>query len=77
MSSYTSYSGNFATVAIQCLEKVGKDNAKCTFTCDRHTFNYLVSNGYSMALPLILTVLQNPLHSTAACGLYFTIEMSD
>eukprot|EP00884_Botryococcus_braunii_P002298 jgi/Botrbrau1/12069/Bobra.0295s0024.1 len=47
LADYTSYSGNFATVAIQCLEKVPRDNAKCTFTCDRHTFNYLVSNGYT------------------------------
>ena len=39
--------GNFSTVAIQCLEKCPTDNSKFTFTCDKHTFNYLVDGGYS------------------------------
>jgi hypothetical protein len=47
LADYTSYSGNFATVAVQCLEKVPKNDGKCTFTADRHTFNYLTSGGYS------------------------------
>ena len=48
LADYTSYSGNFSTVAIQCLEKCPTDgSSKFSFTCDRHTFNYVVSGGYS------------------------------
>lgn len=47
LADYTSYTGNFSTVAIQCLEKCPTDNSKFTFTCDRHTFNYLVDGGFS------------------------------
>ena len=51
LADYTSYSGNFSTVAIQCLQKClknedSKDSApsKITFNADRHTFNYLVDD---------------------------------
>ncbi|KAK9867853.1 hypothetical protein WJX84_009201 [Apatococcus fuscideae] len=47
LADYTSYTGNFSTVAIQCLEKCPTDNSKFTYTCDRHTFNYLVEGGYT------------------------------
>lgn len=50
LADYTSYTGNFSTVAIQCLEKCPTDNSKFTFTCDRHTFNYLVDGGFSERL---------------------------
>lgn len=50
LADYTSYTGNFSTVAIQCLEKCPTDNSKFTFTCDRHTFNYLVDGGFSELL---------------------------
>ena len=47
LADYTAYTGNFSTVAIQCLEKVPSNNSRFTFTCDRHTFNYSVDGGYS------------------------------
>eukprot|EP00891_Asterochloris_glomerata_P001061 jgi/Astpho2/1061/Aster-07445 len=47
LADYTSFTGNFSTVAIQCLEKCPTDNSKFTFTCDKHTFNYLVDGGYT------------------------------
>ena len=50
LADFTAYTGNFSTVAIQCLEKCPTDNSKFTFTCDRHTFNYTIDSGYS-ALP--------------------------
>lgn len=51
LADYTSYSGNFSTVAIQCLQKCpasqpGDPPNKVTFNADRHTFNYLVDSGY-------------------------------
>jgi len=47
LADFTAYTGNFSTVAIQCLEKCPTDNSKFTFTCDRHTFNYTIDGGYS------------------------------
>ncbi len=47
LADFTAYTGNFSTVAIQCLEKCPTDNSKFTFTCDRHTFNYTIDSGYS------------------------------
>jgi len=48
LADYTSYSGNFSTVAIQCLEKCPTDGgSKFTYTCDKHTFNYVVSGGFT------------------------------
>lgn len=51
LADYTSYSGNFSTVAIQCLEKCPTDGgSKFTYTCDKHTFNYVVNGGFSKLL---------------------------
>ena len=51
LADYTSFTGNFATVAIQCLEKTPNNNSKFTYTCDKHTFNYVVDGGFSTFLP--------------------------
>lgn len=40
-------SGNFNTVAIECLQKLSNPESKFTIACDRHTFNFLVYNGFS------------------------------
>jgi len=50
LADYTAYTGNFSTVAIQCLEKCPTNNSRFTFTCDRHTFNYTIDGGYSALL---------------------------
>lgn len=50
LADYTSFTGNFATVAIQCLEKTPNNNSKFTYTCDKHTFNYVVDGGFSTPL---------------------------
>ncbi|KAK9830315.1 hypothetical protein WJX72_010959 [[Myrmecia] bisecta] len=47
LADYTSYTGNFRDVSLQCLSKCPTDNSKFTFTCDRHTFNYLVDGGHT------------------------------
>lgn len=47
LAEYTAFSGNFSTIAVQCLQKLPPNNNKFTYTCDRHTFNYLVEEGYS------------------------------
>lgn len=47
LAEYTPYSGNFNTVAIECLQKLNNPESKFTIACDRHTFNFLVHNGFS------------------------------
>ncbi|CAA6663758.1 unnamed protein product [Spirodela intermedia] len=46
LAEHTSFSGNFSTIAIQCLQKLPPGNHKYTYTCDGHTFNFLVDNGF-------------------------------
>ncbi|KAK4751068.1 hypothetical protein SAY87_004550 [Trapa incisa] len=43
---YTEFAGNFTAVASQCLQKLPSTNNKFTYTCDGHTFNYLVDDGF-------------------------------
>ncbi|RYR78118.1 hypothetical protein HN51_001423 [Arachis hypogaea] len=48
LAEYTKFSGNFNSIALQCLQKLPATNNKFTYNCDNHTFNYLVDNGYNM-----------------------------
>ncbi|CAN1282103.1 Putative vesicle-associated membrane protein 726 [Linum perenne] len=47
LAEYTEFSGNFNSIAFQCLQKLPATNNKFTYNCDGHTFNYLVDNGYN------------------------------
>ncbi|KAE9594810.1 hypothetical protein Lal_00013198 [Lupinus albus] len=47
LSDYTEFTGNFNSIAFQCLQKLPPSNNKFTYNCDDHTFNYLVHNGYT------------------------------
>ncbi|CAH9111910.1 unnamed protein product [Cuscuta europaea] len=47
LAEYTSFSGNFNSIAFQCLQKLPLSNSKFTYNCDGHTFNYLVDNGFT------------------------------
>lgn len=47
LAEYTSYSGNFNTVAIECLQNIKHMDQKFTIVADKHTFNFLVSDGYT------------------------------
>lgn len=54
---YTEFTGNFTSIASQCLQKLPATNNKFTYNCDGHTFNYLVENGFSTSpfrSPLLL-----------------------
>lgn len=46
LAEHTSYSGNFSTIAVQCLQKLPTNSSKYTYSCDGHTFNFLVDNGF-------------------------------
>lgn len=47
LAEFTEFSGNFNSIAFQCLQKLPTTNNKFTYNCDGHTFNYLVENGYT------------------------------
>eukprot|EP00898_Chlorokybus_atmophyticus_P006580 jgi/Chlat1/6923/Chrsp52S06599 len=49
LCEYTAFSGNFSTVALQCLQKLPdqQNGGRFTYTCDRHTFNYLTQGTFT------------------------------
>ncbi|KAK6255153.1 hypothetical protein SCA6_016458 [Theobroma cacao] len=47
LAEYTEFTGNFTSIAAQCLQKLPASNNKFTYNCDGHTFNYLVENGFT------------------------------
>ncbi|CAK9141477.1 unnamed protein product [Ilex paraguariensis] len=47
LADYTEFTGNFTSIASQCLQKLPATNNKFTYNCDGHTFNYLVENGFT------------------------------
>ncbi|XP_078152878.1 vesicle-associated membrane protein 727 [Carex rostrata] len=46
LAEHTSFTGNFSTVAIQCLHKLPPNSNKFTYSCDGHTFNFFVDKGF-------------------------------
>ncbi|KAF4386974.1 hypothetical protein G4B88_024546 [Cannabis sativa] len=47
LAEYTEFTGNFTSIASQCLQKLPATNNKFTYNCDGHTFNYLVDEGFT------------------------------
>lgn len=47
MAEYTAYTGNFSTIASQCLVKLPAADNKHTYVCDHHTFNFLVEDSFT------------------------------
>lgn len=56
LADYTDFSGNFAGIAAQCLQKLPATNNKFTYSCDGHTFNYLVVNGFTYCVVAVESV---------------------
>ncbi|CAI0410632.1 unnamed protein product [Linum tenue] len=46
LAEHTSYSGNFSTIAVQCLQKLPPNSSKYTYSCDGHTFNFLKDDAF-------------------------------
>eukprot|EP00250_Pteridium_aquilinum_P026752 c33534_g1_i1 orf=188-892(+) len=46
LAEQTAFSGNFSTIAVQCLEKLPSYNSRQTYACDGHSFNYLIDDGF-------------------------------
>ncbi|CAL5427247.1 unnamed protein product [Camellia sinensis] len=47
LAEFTEFTGNFTSIASQCLQKLPATNNKFTYNCDGHTFNYLVEDGFT------------------------------
>ncbi|MFS7890877.1 putative Longin domain, v-SNARE, coiled-coil domain-containing protein [Helianthus anomalus] len=47
LAEFTEFTGNFTSIASQCLQKLPTTNNKFTYNCDGHTFNYLVEDGFT------------------------------
>ncbi|KAF7153382.1 hypothetical protein RHSIM_Rhsim01G0257300 [Rhododendron simsii] len=47
VAEFTEFTGNFTSIASQCLQKLPATNNKFTYNCDGHTFNYLVEDGFT------------------------------
>ncbi|KAG9446909.1 hypothetical protein H6P81_013037 [Aristolochia fimbriata] len=50
LCEYTEFTGNFTSIAAQCLQKLPASNNKFTYNCDSHTFNYLVEDGFTFCV---------------------------
>ncbi|KAJ0797655.1 putative Longin domain, v-SNARE, coiled-coil domain-containing protein [Helianthus annuus] len=47
LAEYTDFTGNFTSIASQCLQKLPTTNNKFAYNCDGHTFNYLVEDAFT------------------------------
>lgn len=46
LAEYTEFTGNFTSIAVQCLQKLPASNNRFTYNRDSHTINFLVDDGY-------------------------------
>ncbi|XP_024030070.1 vesicle-associated membrane protein 722 isoform X2 [Morus notabilis] len=58
LAEYTEFTGNFTSVASQCLQKLPATNNKFIYNCDGHTFNYLVDDGFTYCVVAVEAVGQ-------------------
>ncbi|KMZ65890.1 hypothetical protein ZOSMA_307G00240 [Zostera marina] len=56
LAEYTEFTGNFTSIAAQCLQKLPATNNKFNYSCDDHTFNYLVQDGYTYCVVALESV---------------------
>lgn len=47
LCEYSSTAGNFNSVALECLQNIKESDNKLSINCDKHTFNFLIQNGYA------------------------------
>ncbi|KAL9272075.1 Vesicle-associated membrane protein 721-like protein [Drosera capensis] len=56
LAEYTEFTGNFTTIASQCLNKLPATINKFTYNCDGHTFNFLVHDGFIYSVVAVKSV---------------------
>ncbi|KAF3675537.1 Vesicle-associated membrane protein [Capsicum annuum] len=47
LAEYSEFTGNFSSIAVQCLQKLPPSSNKFSYNCDDHTFNFLSDNGFT------------------------------
>ncbi|KAF5175642.1 Vesicle-associated membrane protein [Thalictrum thalictroides] len=47
LAKYSTSSGNFSTITLQCLHKLPSNSTKHTHSCDGHTFNFIIDSGFA------------------------------
>jgi vesicle-associated membrane protein 72 len=57
LAEHTAFSGNFSTIAVQCLQKLPPNSTRSTYSCDGHTFNFLVDRGFGTPTVSLLILL--------------------
>lgn len=57
LAEHTPYSGNFSTIAVQCLQKLPSGSSKYTYSCDGHTFNFLIDTGFGIGFLSTIWIL--------------------
>jgi hypothetical protein len=60
LTDHAEASGNFATVAAECLQKLPASNNRFSYNCDGHTFNYHVHDGFSNVPDLDVPCCSSP-----------------
>lgn len=78
LAEHTSFSGNFSTIAVQCLQKLPSSSSKYTYSCDGHTFNFLLDNGFGKYLLTVpaLAIKQNLDSLSRACNYNYLLVCS-
>lgn len=56
LAEYSDFTGNFTTIALQCLQKLPASNNRFTYNCDGHTFSFLVDNGFTYCVVAVESV---------------------
>ncbi|CAI9778616.1 unnamed protein product [Fraxinus pennsylvanica] len=56
VAEFTEFTGNFTSIAFQCLQKLPATNNKFTYDCDGHTFNYLVEDGFTYCVVAVQAI---------------------
>ncbi|CAN4095686.1 unnamed protein product [Withania somnifera] len=47
LAEYSEFTGNFSSIASQCLQKLPPSSSRFSYNCDDHTFNFLSDNGFT------------------------------
>nr|AVR48491.1 synaptobrevin-like 3 [Lens culinaris subsp. odemensis] len=56
IAEHSDFTGNFTTIALQCLQKLPASNNRFTYNCDGHTFSFLVDSGFSYCVVAVESV---------------------
>ncbi|MED6134942.1 hypothetical protein PIB30_041672 [Stylosanthes scabra] len=56
VAEYSEFTGNFADIALQCLQKLPATSNKFTYNTDGHTFNYLSHNGFTYCVVAVESI---------------------